>query len=156
MKNANQNIFSFGNLLSIGLVAGTLDGLAAVIFLAKMNFVRVFQYIASAILGKAAYAGGAKTVLLGLILHYFIAFSFTFFFALLTTWISALRKNVLISGVIYGIFVWTVMNLLVVPLTKIPPTPFHVEKALINAIILIFCIGLPVSYLTARSLRFQS
>lgn len=156
MKKSNQNVFTFGNLLPIALIAGTLDGLAAVIFLAKMNFVGVFQYIASAILGKAAYTGGIKTVLLGLILHYFIAFSFTFFFALITNRISALRRNILLSGVIYGIFVWTVMNLLVVPLTKIPPTPFHVEKALINAIILIFCIGLPISYLTARSLRFQS
>lgn len=156
MKKSDQNVFSFGPLLPIALIAGTLDGLAAVIFLAKMNFVGVFQYIASAILGKAAYTGGIKTVLLGLILHYFIAFSFTFFFALLTTRISALRKNILLSGIIYGIFVWTVMNLLVVPLTQIPQSPIHLEKAIINAVILIFCIGLPISYLTARSLRFQS
>lgn len=156
MKKSNQNVFSFGTLLPIALIAGTLDGLAAVIFLAKMNFVGVFQYIASAILGKAAYTGGIKTVLLGLILHYFIAFSFTFFFALVTNRISALRENVLLSGIIYGVFIWTVMNLLVVPLTQIPQSPIHLEKAIINAIILIICIGLPISYLTARSLRFQS
>jgi len=153
MKNSNQNVFSFGNLLAIALIAGTLDGLAAVIFLAKMNFVGVFQYIASAILGKAAYTGGIKTALMGLILHYFIAFSFTFFFVLVTNKISALRKNVLLSGIIYGIFVWAVMNLLVVPLTQIPQSPIHLEKAIINAIILIFCIGLPISYLTAHKLR---
>jgi len=153
MKKSNQNVSSFSTLLPIALIAGTLDGLAAVIFLAKMNFAGVFQYIASAILGKAAYTGGVKTVLLGLALHYFIACCFTLFFSLVTRKTIILRKNILLSALIYGIFVWAVMNLLIVPLTKIPPTPFHAEKALINAIILIFCIGLPVSYLTARQLK---
>ncbi|QIL39879.1 DUF1440 domain-containing protein [Pedobacter sp. HDW13] len=156
MKKANQNVISFGNLLSTALIAGTLDGLAAVIFLAKMNFSGVFQYISSAIMGKAAYAGGIKTVLIGLVLHYFITFSFTVFFVLVSNKISALSKNILLSGIIYGIFVWAVMNLLIVPLTQIPESPIHLEKAIINTIILIFCIGLPISYLTARSLRFQS
>jgi hypothetical protein len=150
MEKSNQMPFSFKKVLLTALVAGTLDGLAAVIFLGKMNFMGVFQYIASAIFGTEAFAGGIKTALIGLVLHYFIAFSFTLVFTIASTKTPVLRKNIVLSGIIYGIVVWTIMTLLVVPLTKIPAAPFNYERAILNAVILIFCIGLPISYLTAR------
>jgi hypothetical protein len=150
MEKSNQMPFSFKKVLLTALVAGTLDGLAAVIFLGKMNFIGVFQYIASAIFGTEAFAGGIKTALIGLVLHYFIAFSFTLVFTIVSTKTPVLRKNIVLSGIIYGIVVWTIMTLLVVPLTKIPAAPFNYERAILNAVILIFCIGLPISYLTAR------
>lgn len=149
MENSNQNTFSFKKVFLIAFIAGTLDGLAAVIFLAKMNFTGVFQYIASAILGKDAL-GGIKTVIIGLALHYFIAFSFTLFYTFAATKITLLKRHFILPGIVYGLLVWTVMNLIIVPLTKIPHAPFHAEKAILNAVILIFCIGLPISYLTAR------
>lgn len=150
MEKSNQTIFSFKQVLLIALIAGTLDGLAAIIFLGKMNFTGVFQYIASAVLGAEAFAGGIKTALIGLAFHYFIAFCFTLIFAIASTKTPALRKNIIVSGIIYGIVVWTIMTFLIVPLTKIPAAPFHYERAILNAVILIFCIGLPISYLTAR------
>jgi len=150
MENANQTPFSFKRVLLIALIAGTLDGLAAVIFLGKMNFMGVFQYISSAIMGTKAFAGGIKMALIGLILHYFIAFSFTLIFTIASTKTSVLRKNIILSGILYGIIVWTIMTLLIIPLTKIPAAPFQYERAILNAVILVFCIGLPISYLTAR------
>lgn len=152
MEKSNQTIFSFKQVLLIALIAGTLDGLAAVIFLGKMNFMGVFQYISSAIIGPNAFAGGIKMTLIGLVLHYFIAFSFTLVFTIASTKTSILRKNVILSGIIYGIVVWTIMTLLIIPLTKIPAAPFNYERATLNVVILIFCIGLPISYLTAQKL----
>ncbi|TCD19815.1 hypothetical protein EZ456_20120 [Pedobacter psychrodurus] len=151
MEKPNQIRFSFKQVLLIALIAGTLDGLAAVIFLGKMNFMGVFQYISSAILGTEAFAGGIKTALLGLALHYFIAFCFTLVFAIASTKTSILWKNVILSGILYGIIVWTIMTLLIIPLTKVSAAPFNYERAILNAVILIFCIGLPISYLTARN-----
>jgi len=153
MEKSNQTSFSLKRVFLISLIAGTLDGLVAVIFLAKMNFTGVFQYIASAILGNAAFTGGTKTAIIGLALHYFIAFSFTLLYTFAGTKIALLKQHFILSGVIYGLVVWTVMNLIIVPLTKIPATPFHYEKAVLNAVILIFCIGLPISYLTARKIN---
>jgi predicted neutral ceramidase superfamily lipid hydrolase len=150
MKKSNQTPFSIKKIFFTTLVAGTLDGLTAVIFLGKMNFMGVFQYIASAIFGKEAFAGGIETALIGLALHYFIAFSFTLVFTIASTKTSALKQNIILSGIIYGIIVWTIMTLLIVPLTKIPAAPFNYEQAILNVVILIFCIGLPISYLTAR------
>ncbi|MGD9631213.1 MAG: hypothetical protein AB7V18_18405 [Pyrinomonadaceae bacterium] len=59
-----------------GLAVGVLDGLAAVISSALRGVApaRVFQYIASGVLGKASYEMGAATVLLGIFLHFVVAF----------------------------------------------------------------------------------
>lgn len=153
MKKAGQNSFSMKKVFIIALIAGTLDGVAAVIFLAKMNFIGVFQYIASAIFGKEAFTGGLKMALFGLLMHYLIAFIFTVFYTLVAQRATFLHQNKLLSGIFYGIFAWAVMNLVIVPLTKIPHGTFNIEKAIINCVILIFCIGLPVAILTARRLK---
>src|SRR5215467_15043669 len=60
-----------------GLLAGTLDaGDGVVAFGFKgMNPIQVLQYIASGLLGVAAFQGGLKTAGLGAVLHYFIAFA---------------------------------------------------------------------------------
>ncbi len=86
-------------------------------------------------------------MLAGLILHYIIAFAFTIFFFWLFPKIKLLSKNKILTGVIYGIFIWMVMNLVVVPLSNIGPRPFTLANALINVIILIVCIGLPLSFI---------
>ena len=153
MSIASQNSFSFKKVFIISIIAGTLDGLAAVIFLAKMNFKGVFQYIASAVFGIDAFAGGLKMVLFGLLMHYFIAFLFTAFYNLAALKFTFLSRKKILSGVLYGIFAWFAMNLIIVPLTKITQANFNIEDAILNCVILIFCIGLPIAILTARRLK---
>ena len=133
-------------ILKTGLIAGTMDGAAAVIILAKMNFTGVFQYVASGAFGKAAFEGGAAMTIAGVTFHYFNAFAFTIFYFLIFPFISILRKNVLLSAFAYGLFVWSVMNLIVVPLSNITMGPFNWSIALLNMAILVVCIGLPISY----------
>ena len=62
-------------ILKTGLIAGTLDILAAIVILAKMNAVGVLQYVASGVFGKEAFSGGTTMAIAGLIFHYIIAFS---------------------------------------------------------------------------------
>ena len=69
-----------------GLVAGTLDITAACVYSwlrANVKPVRVFQSVASGLLGPPAYTGGTKTAVLGLALHFLIATTATavFYFA---------------------------------------------------------------------------
>jgi uncharacterized membrane protein YagU involved in acid resistance len=110
------------------------------------NPLLVGNYIASAVFGKtAAYAGGAPMVIAGLLLHYFIALIFTVIFFLLYPRIYAVIKNKFVAGILYGLFVWCVMNLLVVPLTRIPAHSITLQNAAENIIILMLAIGLPVS-----------
>jgi hypothetical protein len=140
---------TISKLIKAGLIVGTLDILAAFIqffIQTKGNPLIILKYIASGLLGKEAYSGGDTVILLGLILHYFIAFSFTIFFFWLFPRIKILSGSKIITGIIYGIFIWAVMNLIVVPLSNIPARPFNIVNAIINALILIVCMGIPLSF----------
>lgn len=141
----------FLKIIKAGIIVGTLDILSAFIY----YFIRtggkspfdVLKFIASGIFGKEAYSGGNMMILLGLILHYVIAFAFTIFFFWLYPKITIFSENKILAGTFYGIFIWVVMNLIVVPLSNIPNRPFNIANAIINVIILIVCIGIPLSFM---------
>jgi len=138
-------------ILQAGLIAGTLDILSAFIYYyiksGKTNFLVIFKFIASGIFGKAAGEGGTDMILAGFILHYAIAFSFTVFFFWLYPKVHVMSKNRIVTAIVYGLFVWFVMNLIVVPLSNTVHRPFNVANAIINMCILIICIGLPLSFI---------
>ena len=110
----------------------------------------VLKSVASGAFGKEALSGGRKMMVAGLIFHYAIAFSFTVFFFWLFPKIKLASKNLLLTGIIYGLFVWTIMNMLVVPLSQIGPRPFNLSNAIINALILIVCIGIPLAFIAGK------
>ncbi len=87
---------------------------------------------------------------MGLLFHYLIAFSFTLFFFWIFPKVKTWIPNWVLLGVLYGILVWVVMNRLVVPLSNTPKGPFNLQSALINAAILIVCIGLPLAFMASR------
>src|SRR5262249_60999194 len=67
---------AFNAILYGGLAVGVLDGLAAVILtlLHGRSPSRMFQGIARGLIGDASLNGGLATVLLGMSLHFFMAF----------------------------------------------------------------------------------
>jgi hypothetical protein len=138
-------------ILQAGLIVGTLDILSAFVYYyiksGKTNFLVIFQFIASGIFGKDADADGTAMILAGLILHYAIAFSFTIFFFWLYPKVNVMSKNRIVTAIVYGLFVWTVMNLIVVPLSNTVHRPFNLTNAFINMGILIVCIGCPLSFI---------
>ena len=137
-------------ILKTGLVAGTLDILAAIVLLAKMNVAGVLQYIASGVFGKEAFSGGLAMAIVGFIFHYIIAFSFTTLYFFIFPYVPFLRKQKLAGGVLYGVVVWSVMNLVIVPLSNTNMSPLTWSGASLNMAILIACIGLPISLLTSQ------
>ena len=110
----------------------------------------VFQYIASAVLGPDSFKGGLPTALLGLLFHLTIATSWTALFFFAYPRVALLRKNWVGSGIGYGIFVWVMMNRVIVPMTKIPSRPFVLQNAVIAILILMVAIGTPISFLARR------
>ncbi len=139
-------------IIKAGLIVGTLDILSAFIYYfiktGDKNVFTVLNYVASGIFGKEAFSGSNMMIIAGLVLHYSIAFAFTIFFFLLFPKIKAFSKDWILTGILYGIFIWIVMNLIVVPLSNIGSRPFTLVNALINVIILIVCISLPLSFMT--------
>ncbi|PWT97133.1 MAG: hypothetical protein C5B52_14330 [Bacteroidetes bacterium] len=140
-------------ILLTGLLAGSLDILAAIIQFVSVTGkspVRIFYYIASGVFGKEAYDGGIPMVIAGFLFHYFIATIFSAFFFFIYPAIPILRKNKIVAGLAYGIFVWVIMNLAVVPVSRVNRGPFHLQQVLIGMGILMLCIGLPISLMANR------
>ncbi|HEX6565828.1 MAG TPA: hypothetical protein VF020_16185 [Chthoniobacterales bacterium] len=143
-------------VLAIGLFAGTLDMADALIFnvLRGITSVMVLQYIASGLIGAASFHGGVATTGLGLVLHYLIALGWTTLFYIASRKIAILTRRPILSGLIYGNVIYLVMNFVVLPVSGVPhPKSTTTVAALVNGVLaLMFCIGLPISVLTARYL----
>jgi hypothetical protein len=141
-------------MLLSGALVGTLDILSALIYtylLTGKNPVRVFPYIASGVFGKKALSGDRSMIIAGLLFHYLIAFIFTIVFFLLYPQLKRYFKNWIVLGVIYGVAIWCIMNLIVVPLSNTPPPTWKPVRMFINMLILIAAIGLPLSFIARRS-----
>ncbi|PJJ59866.1 hypothetical protein [Hymenobacter chitinivorans] len=136
-----------------GLVAGALDITAACLkytLLTHKNPLGVLRFVASGAVGPAALTGGLASALGGLLLHFLIAFSWTTLYFGLYPRVAALRRRPAAAGLLYGVVVWLVMNLGVVPLSQVPRRPFNPVSAATEMGILMLCIGLPIGLLTAR------
>lgn len=144
----------FKAVLLAGLLAGSLDAAAASIqYIIKTGNdpARVFRYIASAVFGQDALSKNLYGMAAwGLLFHMLIAITFTLFFFLFYRQIKPLINNKYIAGILYGIGVWAVMNLLVVPMAFGKDISIKFSDALIAAGILIIAIGLPVSLMADR------
>ena len=82
----------------------------------------VLQSIASGLLGRKAYSGGAATVLLGIALHLLIAFLFALAYVVVSDRWAALRRHPGLAGIAYGTIVFAVMRYIVVPLSAVAYT----------------------------------
>jgi hypothetical protein len=150
MKNESRLRRGFATeVLTTGLIAGTLDIVAACLsaYIQRgMTPERLLQYVASGLFGADAFDGGMAMAVVGLVMHFMIAISWTLLFYLLYPRLNFLRKNKILSGIIYGAFVWVMMNRVILPLTAIPSSPFNVKSALIGMVILMLAIGMPNAF----------
>lgn len=134
-----------------GLIAGVLDLTAACVTNYRLSPSIIFQSVAAGIYGRACYEGGAKTAILGIILHFIIAFGAATVFYLASRKIKFLVNLPIISGIIYGILVYWFMQLIVLPLSNFPSKfNFALKSAIIGMIVHIFCIGMPIAFIIRR------
>jgi hypothetical protein len=135
-----------------GLACGILDATAATITFARMglSFTRLWQGVASGLLGRASFEHGAASAALGLFLHFLIAMVAALVFNLAARYLPALLEHFLLCGALYGVLVFFFMNLVVIPLSAIPKRPFSLSGALVPILVHIFCVGLPISIAASR------
>jgi len=134
-------------ILSGGLLCGAMDITAAFIVYGYFGLkpLRLLQGIAAGLLGPGSYNGGFSTAALGLLCHFFIAFSACTVFYLASRALPFLLQHAILSGALYGIAVYFFMNRIVIPLSAATKYPFSFQMMVIGVVIHIFCVGLPIS-----------
>jgi hypothetical protein len=139
------------SILVGGLAVGILDGIDAIVFFGFLGVTptRIFQYISSGLLGRAAFEGGGGTVALGVALHFVVAFLIATVFNLATLVMPTLLRRPIVWGMLYGVAAYFVMNRIVIPLsaaTSSPPTLGPFLNGVVGHALLV---GLPIA-LVAR------
>jgi len=144
-------------IIWLGFITGTLDAIATIIWNFILNdkiiTALIFKFIAYGAFGKAALNSGNQMVVAGGIFHYLIAFLFSLVFYLGYPFCIRIFKNKYLTAIFYGVAAWVIMNLMVIPLSKIG---YHVIKpqiALAGIVILVICIGLPIVLIADRNLE---
>ncbi|MCL4524375.1 MAG: hypothetical protein M1453_01025 [Acidobacteria bacterium] len=138
-----------------GLIVGTLDITDAIVFFGITRNVRpyrIFQSVASGLLGRASYSGGMKTVVLGAFLHLFIAFCVATTYILVSKKFVGLRKHWVVCGLLYGVLVYCFMYRVVLPLSLSAPVAFS-WLGFSNAVLIhMLGVGLPNAWVAQKEL----
>ena len=113
---------------------------------------RIFQSVASGLIGRSAFQGGIKTVLLGGVLHFLIAFVWATVYYIASRKMPVLLARPVICGLLYGELVWLVMNCVVIPLSAIHgwPPQWNTAAIITGPIGHLFLVGLPIALAVRR------
>jgi hypothetical protein len=119
-------------LVRAGLLTGIIDGLFSSVLSVAVygsTVTRLFQGVAAVLLGPDAFQGGLSTTLVGLLMHFGVAFTWSALFLFGLSRLSSVQRLLESRGgmfkvaSLYGPGIWMVMSLLVIPLfTQRPPT----------------------------------
>lgn len=145
-----------GKLLQPILIGGLIAGVLDITYAFVLSYIRsgrtpafILQSVASGALGRDAYQGGAKTAALGLGFHFVIALAAAAVYVLASRVLPFLITQPVISGIIYGVCVYAVMNCVVLRVSAIHATtwPWSYPKSVLIGGLLIhmFGIGLPIA-----------
>jgi hypothetical protein len=148
-------------LVRAGLLTGVTDGLFACVlalFFYNSTVTRLWQGVASVLLGKSALDGGLTTAWIGVLMHFVVAFTWSAVFLILfsrSSWIRgqvASRNGVIKVASVYGPFIWMAMSFIVIPLLVHRP-PSITTRWWIQLIGHIPFVGLPIVWSIGRGAR---
>lgn len=117
----------------------------------KQQQKKFYNLLQAEFLKKEAYTAGTEMTFVGLGLHFLIAFIFAWFYFKIFPYIPFFKINTLLSGVSYGFFIWVVMNLVVLPIVfPVLPEKKLDFPLLLSILIVIFCVGIPIAFITRK------
>ena len=130
-----------------GLIAGALDLAQAFILFGW----KIPLTIAGGLLGREAFRGGVGTYVLGVFLHFFIAFSAAAIYYAASRRLSFLKEHPLVCGLFYGVAVELVMTLIVLPLSALHAVgPYKLHHLIQGLLVHMVVVGLPISFSVRR------
>jgi hypothetical protein len=127
-----------------GLIAGGLDLITAFVTFGM----RVPRVIAAGLLGREVIPGsGAAVYVLGVFLQFFIATSAAAVYYAVSRKLVFMREHPIVCGLFYGIAVFLVMNLIVLPLCALHSHGPYALAGLIQGLLVhMILIGLPIAF----------
>lgn len=136
-----------------GLVAGTVD-IGAACLINLLGPAVILHAIASGLLGKPSFQGGLPTAVLGLFLQWFMGLLIAGVYVFALQRLAWMRRDWRLSGFLYGVTIYYVMNEVVVPLSNAWPghdfsNPINWEKFCENMLAMIL-FGLIVAFFARR------
>ena len=147
-------------VLLAGIAGATCDIVYAILYYGWRGIPaeRILQTVASGLLGKAAFEGGAPVAALGLACHYAIVIvAAALFYAVARRW-AWLRDEPISSGLLYGFGIYVVMNFVVLPLSAYPyPVRFPPRSGIgmltmaTGLLVHMVGVGLSISLITRRA-----
>jgi Na+/alanine symporter len=133
-----------------GLIAGALDLTAAFILYGP----GVPRGIAAGLLGRTAFQGGVGTYVLGILLHFLIACSAAAIYYAASRKLEFMTEHAVVCGLFYGIAVFLLMNLIVLPLSALHAKgPYQLVGLVRGLLIHMILIGLPIAFSVRRFSR---
>lgn len=146
---------SVRTVLFAGFIAGTFDALYAVIYFGLTRHIpaiRIFQHVASGLLGPASFSMGWTSFALGLTCHFTIAIGAALTFAIACSQLPILVRKPLVTGPIFGIGIYLFMNFVVAPLSRIKksPGPSPLDVIVTGVLVHMFLIGLPIALVISK------
>lgn len=131
-----------------GAAAGTLDQIAAFV----SNGLNAPRVVAAGLLGPHVIPGSHPAIwILGLVLHFFIAFSAAAVYCLASLKLDFLKKHFVVCGLFFGIAVFLVMYFVVMPLCAFHYKGPYTLSTLLQAVsVHMVLIGLPIGAARAR------
>ena len=159
---ASATLINRNSLLRLSVIGGIISGFLhlliqqGIVFglILKTPIISSLQYVASGILGEAAFTGGLVTALLGLVLDFIMITIMAGVFIFSVDRIPLLRRNVILGSILYGFGIFIVMNLIVLPLSAAPVLPAPPLWLLVELVLQhILLIGLPLGILVQRNMQ---
>jgi hypothetical protein len=148
---------AFRVILTAGLICGFLDGLSAIAIAAYsgVGAMRVFQGIASGLLGRSSFQGGVGTALLGILLHFIVATGAAAVYFFASRSLPVMIDRALVCGVVFGVLVHLFMTFVTIPLSAIGRRPFVLQSFVSYLLVAMIVIG-PSIALAIRSFSRSS
>jgi hypothetical protein len=130
-----------------GLIAGALDLTSAFITYGW----GVPRAIAGGLLGPMALHGSTGTYVLGVLLHFFIACSAAAVYYAVSRVLGFMTEHAVVCGLFYGIAIFLVMNLVVLPLSALHAKgPYRLAGLIQGLLVHMILIGLPIALSVKR------
>lgn len=133
-----------------GAIVGALDLAYAIVVYSPHKPILVPQTIASGVLGRQSYRDGLTSALLGVVLHFLIAFTAAAVYYLASRRVTILIRRPVLMGMLYGAVVYVFMHTVVLPLSEAPKSRLPAAYKVCEFVEHWFFVGLPIAFAVRR------